>query len=216
MTPLQHDILTAYIMNNLRILKAVNPGDTYYEEYLKHLAREGEKFFDQYHFAVIWALEHSPKRILEIGTRSGLSICQLLSAHPELDKIEEVSLCDLWNDGFISEEVVKIYLASLNIKCEKISYLKGDSKDIMPLMIQDGRKYDYILVDGDHQKLSATRDLENAVQLIEKEGVIVFDDISPYGCDLKDVWEEFKAKHKGEFIFEENYDGKGVGWAVKI
>ena len=33
-------ILTAFILNNLRILKAKNPGDTYYDEYLKHTARD--------------------------------------------------------------------------------------------------------------------------------------------------------------------------------
>jgi hypothetical protein len=31
----QKKFLTAYILNNLRILKAKNPGDTYYDEYLK-------------------------------------------------------------------------------------------------------------------------------------------------------------------------------------
>ena len=68
---LANELLTAYVLNNLRIMKAKNPGDTYYEEYLKHTAREEAKFFDQYCLAIGQVLHAQPKRILEIGVRTG-------------------------------------------------------------------------------------------------------------------------------------------------
>lgn len=209
------DNLTPGIFNTLRILKAKNPGDTYYEEYLKHYQREGENFFDQYHFAILWAHLNKPKRILEIGVRTGLSICNMLSAYVDFSPIEKITLIDLWNDGFISENLVKMNMRALNIPEEvmaKTDFIKGNSLEEVK-KLKD--KYDYILVDGDHSKEGAAQDLENVVPLVNTDGVIVFDDISQYGCALDDVWQAFKEKHKEAFHFQENYKGKGVGWAIK-
>jgi predicted O-methyltransferase YrrM len=203
--------LTAYVLNNLRILKAKNPGDTYYDEYLKHSKREGVDFFDQYHCAILRVVLHKPKRILEIGVRTGLSICNMLSAYRDVKEIERIVLCDVWNDGFASPEIVKMYLKAMNLNVNP-EFIVGDSKVEIPKLEGD---FDYILVDGDHDKTAALIDLENVVRLVAPGGVIVFDDISPYGCNLLDVWESFKENHKGEFEFSENMKGKGTAWAEK-
>ena len=203
--------LTAYILNNLRILKQKNPGDTYYDEYLKHSEREGVDFFDQYHCAILRVVLHKPKRILEIGVRTGLSICNMLSAYRDVKEIERIVLCDIWNDGFASPEIVKMYLKALNLNV-KPEFIVGDSKVEIPKL--EG-EFDYVLVDGAHDKETARLDLENVVRLCAPGGVIVFDDISKWGCNLDDVWQAFKAAHKEEFIFNENYNGKGVGWGEK-
>jgi len=204
--------LTAHILNNLRILKTKNPGDTYYEEYLKHSEREGDDFYDQYHLAITRAAISAPKRILEIGVRTGLSICNLLSAYRDHSVIERIVLCDIWNDGFASPEIVKLYLKTMNIKVNP-EFIVGDSRIEIPKLTGE---FDYILVDGDHSKEAARIDLENVVRLCAKGGIIVFDDISPFGCDLLDVWLSFVETHKGEFIFDHNMRGKGTAWAEKI
>lgn len=204
--------ITHYIFNNLRILKGFNPGDTYFEEYKKHLAREGDDFFDHYHLAVQEVVDSQPKRILEIGVRTGICICNMLSAYLDHSVIERVVLIDIWNDGFASENVVKFNLKKMNIPTDKIEFIKGDSLVEVPKL--EG-EFDWILVDGCHDKPVAKIDLENCVRLCAKNGVIVFDDISIHGCDLKDVWEEFKNNHKEDFLFYEDYNGKGVGWGVK-
>lgn len=204
---------TQYIFNNLRILKGKNKGDTYYEEYLKHYAREGDGFFDHYHLAVEAVALDRPKRILEIGVRTGICICNMLSAYINPGEVERVVLIDLWNDGFTSENIVKMNLNALNLPTDKIQFVKGDSLLAVPLLQGE---FDWILVDGCHDKPVARQDLENVVRLCAKNGTIVFDDISQYGCDLDDVWQEFKKDHEDEFIFHQNYNGKGVGWAVRV
>lgn len=207
-------VLTAYILNNLRILKAKNPGDLYYEEYLKHTDREGPNFYDQYCFAVERVLSHKPRRILEIGVRTGLCICNMLSAYRDLSEIERIVLIDIWNDGFMSPELVKLNMRSLNVAnvLDRTEFIKDDSKVVVPGLVGS---FDYILVDGDHTKEVALIDLENCVPLCEPGGVIVFDDISPFGCSLLDVWEQFKELYKGQFDFFEDMAGKGTAWAVK-
>ncbi len=205
--------LTQYIFNNLRILKGRNTGDTYYEEYIKHYTREGEDFYDHYHLAVETVAFSKPTRILEIGVRTGICICNMLSAYIDQSVVERVVLIDLWNDGFTSENIVKMNLKTLNIPIDKIEFIKGDSLIEVPKLQGE---FDWILVDGCHDKPVAKIDLENVVRLCAKDGMIVFDDISQDGCALDDVWQEFKINHRNEFLFAENYKGKGVGWAVKL
>jgi SAM-dependent methyltransferase len=204
-------LVNSYVFNNLRILKAKNPGDMYYEEYIKHYAREGDDFYDQYHFAVERVISHAPSRILEIGVRTGLCIANMLSAYTDFSKVKRVVLCDIWKDGFASPEIVKMNLKALNIPV-KPEFIVGDSKVQIPTVQGE---FDYILVDGDHDKKAASIDLENVVSLCAPGGVIVFDDISPYGCALLDVWDQFGMAHKEEFVFHKNMKGKGTAWAEK-
>ncbi len=205
------------IFSVLRTLKQVNPGDTYYENYLWHYNKRKESFFDIYHFAWAWAIEHKPKRILEIGVRTGLSICQLLSAYIDHSVLERVVLCDVFNDGFISPELVKLNLSTLGIPTDKVEFITGDSKTQIPKFKEENPDYqfDYILVDGDHSVEGARIDLENVKSLVAQGGVIVFDDISPDGMNLLSVWEEFKNKYSSEFEFNQDLNGKGIGWATK-
>lgn len=206
-------IPNAVIFNTLRILKKHNPGDLYYEAYLGHLAKRKETFFDIYHFSWAWAIEHKPKRILEIGVRTGLSICQLLSAYIDNSIIEKVVLCDVFNDGYTSPELVKMNLKALNIPIDKIEFLIGDSKELIPQLQE---KFDYILIDGSHDPQDALTDLENVSSLVNQGGVIVFDDITPDGMNLLPVWNDFKSKHEAEFEWHSDENGKGLGWAIKL
>lgn len=208
----------AAIFNVMRVLKRVNPGDAYYENYLGMRAKYGENFFDTYQ--VLWGIGvyFKPKRILEIGTRTGISLCQLLSAmdHDAIDAIETIVCVDPF-DEWTSANLVRSNLKYLNLP-------HGELVKIHPIKSADYFKsrahgtFDYILVDGDHDKLAAACDLEAAHELLEQGGVIVFDDIStaPGECALLDVWEAWKAKHEGEYIFTEVLEGKGVALAVKL
>lgn len=208
------------IFNTMRILKRVNPGDTYYEAYLGMRKKYGKTFFDTYQ--VLWAIGVylKPRRILEIGTRTGISLCQLLSAHNELETVEKVVCVDPF-DAFTSANLVRTNLAHLNINL-------GPKLKIEPIRSQDyftnlkssttQETFDYILVDGDHSKEVAGYDLREAHELLEKGGIIVFDDIStaPGECALLDVWEAWKTEHEGEYTFTEVLEGKGVAIAIKL
>jgi hypothetical protein len=212
-------ILTATIFNTLRILNKVEPQDTYILNYRNHWDKWGDEFFDQYCLGFWWGLTYNPKNILEIGSRTGLSICQLLSGCVDFDG-KRVVLFDLWNDGLSNPELIKKYLDHLAIPIEPEFY-QGDSLLTVPEFKKTNNdKFDYILVDGAHCDEVASIDLENVVDLVEKNGVIVFDDISATiesdGFDLKPTWERFKEKHFDEFIWREDPAGKGTAWAIKI
>ena len=199
----------------LRTLKKANPGDLYYEAYRGHLAKRGETFFDIYHLAWAWVIENKPKRILEIGTRTGISLCQLLSAYIDTSIIERIVSCDLFNDGFICPELVKYNLSYMGIPQEtidKIDFKVGDSKVTVPQLQE---QFDWILVDGDHSFEGAKIDLDNVKNLCAPNGIIVFDDITEDGMGLLPVWEDFRDKYQHEFSWMDNQNGKGAAWAIK-
>ena len=202
--------INSAIFNTLRILKKVNKGDTYLENYLYHYNKRGNTFLDYYH--LLWTIGSiiKPRKIMEIGCRTGISICQLLSSIVDL-KPEKVVLFDLFGDGFLSPELVKLNLNYLNIDTSKIEFVVGDSSKTVP---EYKDTFDYILVDGNHERSAAKKDLDNVTSMFNPGGILIFDDIAPDGCNLIDVWESFKKEHD-DFYFTENFDGKGVGIGVK-
>lgn len=112
---------------------------------------------------------------------------------------------------------VKKNLIFFKIPIDNIEFISGDSKIAVPDFFRKfpDKKFDYVLVDGGHDRKTASADLENVSSHINKGGVIVFDDIGPESYKLIDVWEAFKAKHNNEFDFYEKFHRKGVAWAFK-
>lgn len=112
---------------------------------------------------------------------------------------------------------VKRNLKAFNIPSDKINFVSGDSKVSVPEFFRKypDKKYDYILVDGGHDELTAITDLENVVNHVNPKGIILFDDIMPESYNLINVWNKFKEKHKNDFDFFEIYHRKGTAFAVK-
>ena len=214
-------LLTPTIFNTMRILKRVNPADTYMENYLWHAEKQGWRFFDQYHLAWIWGAFRRPLRILEIGTRTGISLCQLLSAMVDHEGVE-AHCFDLFNDGFVTPKLVELNLKALNLPVSAVQFHTGPSAQTVPEFRKQQLSesfatisFDWILVDGDHDKTAARIDLENVVDLVAPGGILVFDDVAPDGCDLLDVWEAFRADHPEGFWYGQDLNGKGTAWAIK-
>lgn len=214
-SPIEKDrMINAHIFNILRILKKVNPEDQYFEAYQSHYAKRGESFMDTYH-AMHWiGSQFAPQRVLEVGCRTGVSICQLLSSYLNHESLTEVILCDVFAELGTPDTPVNS-LKYLNIPTDKLTVVKQSSLEYLPELIALGKQFDYILVDGCHDKDYAKQDLINAAQLIATGGFILFDDITPDGCSLQDVWDEFKANNDTDFFFMENHNGKGIGIARK-
>lgn len=212
---MDEEVIIASIFNVMRILKPLHLQDTFYENYLGMYQRY-KPFFDSYMLMWNIGFKMAPRRILEIGTRTGTSICQLLSSYMSHAQIEKIVLVDPFPDGFSSPQVVFKNMQWLNLPVDKrVSMIVAKSEEFIPTLA--GEKFDYILVDGDHGKEAARRDLDNVVPLIEDGGIIVFDDIStsPGECALIDVWQDWARANRNKFDFSTRMEGKGVGWAIK-
>lgn len=63
----------------------------------------------------------------------------------------------------------------------RIELLEGYSHDVLPKLIDAGRKYDLIFIDGGHSRADVNRDWLNSQRLLNPGGTIVFDDYPNWG-----------------------------------
>lgn len=242
-------------LDNAGILHKQDPSDHYWRDLSDPTILSRNGMFLESNMMVMWmAQNHKPKRILEIGTRTGGSLIALLCKYSqqERDRIVEIVSFDMWREYFsttpfakflgkllgrknnlnISEKYLKLLgsyiqnsatgkvvrnLSLFGIKSNKITFISGDSKITVPQFFQKypDKKFDYILVDGGHDEITAYQDLKNVVKHCDTGGYIVFDDICPESYNLIGVWEKFKQEHESEFDFFEILHRKGIAWAVK-
>jgi predicted O-methyltransferase YrrM len=82
--------------------------------------------------------------------------------------------------------------------------------------ILNGRKIDFLFIDGDHTYQGAKEDFESYYRLMSKEGMIGFHDIIPNSFDVDiqvhQLWGEIKDKYKTQEIVEDYQQNKaGIG-----
>jgi hypothetical protein len=205
------------IMNTMRILKPKFMEDTFYETY-QGMIKKYPDFFDVYMLAWNIGATISPKRVLEVGARAGTAFCQLWSAYLHPEVLERAVLVDPFTDGFCSAQRIIDNIKHLYLPYDdqKVTVHEEMSQSFLPSLL--GQKFDYILIDGDHDYGVARMDLENSVPLCAEGGIIAFDDISnsPGECGLITVFEDFADSHKDEFEFYTRMEGKGTGWCIKL
>jgi predicted O-methyltransferase YrrM len=133
-----------------------------------------------------------PLRILEIGCYEGRSstwISDNLLTHPDSSM-----WCIDTFEGSIEHEGQENLHKLLNTFYSNIAQSKNfrkmrvvvnDSKQVMPLMIKNGMKFDLIYVDGSHETHDVIQDGVNAFNLLADGGAIIFDD----------YWWKFQETH---------------------
>lgn len=250
---------TPFVLNNFRLLRKLDPNDHYWSMIADTGRLTINGVFIETAMVVSWiGGTFKPKKILEIGTRTGGSLIALLSNYQDFKDIEVVSF-DLWREyvstTFISKTITRLRskkgsqdelagnmnisekklkpffslirnlsinkvrrnLGYFNIPVNIITFISGDSKKTVPAWFANhpGKKFDYILVDGAHDKETAFIDLQNIADHVAEKGIIVFDDISDLSYNLMDVWVRFKELHKDKFEFVEIDCRKGIGIAFK-
>jgi len=118
---------------------------------------------------------------------------------------------------WLSMKKVRRNLEYFNIPADIITFISGDSKITVPAYFErhKDKKFDYILVDGAHDKPTAWIDLQNVAGRVADGGILVFDDISDLSYGLIDVWMQFRGQYADMFDFIEIDCRKGIGLAFK-
>ena len=155
----------------------------------------GECFWNIHVALAFLARTLQPKSYLEIGTRTGGSLCQVL-LNSRVDRFVSV---DLWNGGYASLSNTLEYTKEQIDRLCRLSgrqivgaFVQGDSHNTLKSSPYLKRRFPLITVDGDHSAEGAWEDLTDVVPLLEDAGAIVFDDIiHPSHKDLLDVVRRF-------------------------
>lgn len=114
-------------------------------------------------------------RALEVGTYEGRAACHLMHAYPELQLDVVDYFVDPYNEGF--EARFDHNMADYESRFRK---LKGKSADILPSLLNVGRRYDFIYIDGDHSYEATKPDLEICWQMLNVDGVLFLDDYNDH------------------------------------
>lgn len=108
-----------------------------------------------------------PRTILEIGTSTGLGAMVMASV---LDDVRVTTIDP-------NQASVESNIHLLPGIRKRITFVKGASDALLPSYVKKGRKFDLVLVDGDHSKTQATHDWENTQELTS---IWVFHDTSGF------------------------------------
>lgn len=140
-----------------------------------------------------------PRSYLEIGTRRGWSLAQVLAEAPQVRAysfdwwMQEYGGVENPGPGFVREEMRRV---APNHHGE-LHFLSGNSHDVLPVFFQDvvlgdvelaeediirsgesaPRMFDLVTVDGDHTALGTWWDLVDVLPHIAVGGALVFDDL---------------------------------------
>ena len=183
-------------------LESLSPDDTNKPRLVEWL-REGVRLNDA-RFEIRSALRAiaraiQPRSYLEIGTRRGWSLAQVLAEAPNVNAYS----FDWWMEGyggvenpgpgFVRDEMRRV----ASVHCGDLHFLSGNSHDTLPVFFQEvrlgpveleetellrigesaPRMFDLVTVDGDHTALGTWWDLADVLSHVAVGGVLVFDDL---------------------------------------
>jgi hypothetical protein len=150
---------------------------------------------------VAWlASTHAPSRILEIGGRTGRSLSILAFAHADPRSFSAVVVDPFVEMG--SPAVLRRNVDRVGGDGSRVVTLVGRSAELVPALGQarPGLRFDYVLVDGSHEREDARHDLDLIEPLVAPGGYVVFDDIGPETYGLLGVWEDWLAATSDSFV----------------
>jgi predicted O-methyltransferase YrrM len=126
-----------------------------------------------------------PTNILEIGSFEGRSTVFIATESLKWNKVEVTSI-DSWSGGqehsgidfSTIEKNFDSNIATLKQENDYFKHIKikGKTKDELPKLVVDKRKYDLIYVDGSHEPKDVLYDLCLAYELLKRGGVMIADD----------------------------------------
>ena len=164
-----------------------------------------------------------PKVILEIGTANGGTLFLFSHLASRDATILSVDLpAGMFGGGY---PIWKIPLyKSFALSDQKIHLIRADSHSQSTLerikSILNGKKIDFLFIDGDHTYEGVKKDFEMYTPSVKNDGVIAFHDIVPGSKEnvggVPKFWQEIKDMYEAKEIVKDwNQGGYGIGLIYK-
>jgi len=178
--------------------------ETVADAILEHIRDKNPNFWN-IHVALCYLSKTlRPRRYLEIGTRRGRSLFQVLcnsdaSTVVCIDIFEDSKFEDLKQD-------VDSFLQR-NKKNIDITYCLERSETALKRLVEQQQIFDLITIDASHKYDDAVKDLALAYQLLNSTGVLIIDDVALFP-DLMKMVKEFKQRNQElELIYTDQMFG---------
>ena len=128
------------------------------------------------------AQNSKPATILELGTCLGITTAYLSKAAPEAD-IVTIEGCP--------ETAKKAYSNFQDLELENIELQVGNFDELLPRVIEEHEKLDFVYVDGNHRKDATLNYFKWCLPKVHEDSLLIFDDIY-WSKGMKEAWEEIK------------------------
>lgn len=172
-----------------------------------------------------------PQRILELGTGRGLGILcmadqvRALDYHAELVSVDIIppdtrQHWPIFLDGQYSRQsrsIEEIWSRSFPELKALVTLRTGDTTAVLPALVKEGRKFDFIFVDAGHDVYSIFHDFAYCVLLLAERGEILMDDFAPMepfglgtcivAAHAARIFERVDVIESNGLVFGENYSG---------
>ena len=172
-----------------------------------------------------------PQRILELGTGRGLGILcmadqvRALDYHAELVSVDIIppdtrQHWPIFLDGQYSAQsrsIEEIWSRSFPELKALVTLRTGDTTAVLPALVKEGRKFDFIFVDAGHDVYSIFHDFAYCVLLLAERGEILMDDFAPMepfglgtcivAAHAARIFERVDVIESNGLVFGENYSG---------
>lgn len=121
--------------------------------------------------------------ILEVGIDRGVSLVPLVVF---LARTRE-RFTAIGVDIMVQEQV-QIMLANLDLAPTQQAYcIEGNSLDLLPRMVEQGMKFDVLLLDGDHNYHTVAKEMTYVEALTHPSSIVICDDYDGRWAE-KDLW----------------------------
>jgi len=165
--------------------------------------------------------EKDPKVVVEIGTANGGTLFCFSKLAPQGATIVSIDLPGGKFGGGYPEGRVPLYY-SFKKESQKTFLLREDShseqtlENLRTILGGNGKKIDFLFIDGDHTYEGVKKDFELYSTLVGDGGIVAFHDIAVHpdstGCFVNLFWDEIKRKYKyKEFVEDRNQGWGGIG-----
>lgn len=122
-------------------------------------------------------------RVLEIGLDKGMTTIPLVVFLTRVHKAFEFIGVDI-----LLQDSLVITLNNIDyFEGQKVYLNQNNSLDILPSICKENRKFDLILIDGDHNYYTVKKELEYLADLSHENTVVIIDDYHGRWAD-KDLW----------------------------
>jgi predicted O-methyltransferase YrrM len=160
-----------------------------------------------------------PRVLMEIGTAQGGTLFLFCQIAPIDATIISIDLPHGRFGGGYPSWKIPLYKAFAKAG-QQVHLLRADSHSPETLhmveKILEGRKLDFLFIDGDHTYEGVKKDFEMYSPFVREGGLIAFHDIVEHppetGCEVSRFWNEIKAEYKYvEIVKDWNQRWAGIG-----
>lgn len=128
------------------------------------------------------AKNSEPANLLELGTCLGITTAYLSKACPEAEIIT-IEGCQ--------ETAKKAWKNFQELEMENVELRVGNFDELLPKVIEEADKLDFVYVDGNHRKDATLNYFHWCLPKVHANTLLIFDDIY-WSQGMKEAWEEIK------------------------